>query len=416
LGISRINKKIMVILEAFPGYIIEQIESDCKVFLESKAANTISSPSFSLIAIEIIYAYARNFRFSTDKNFKETIAAFIAEKFSISFRDICELNDNIALSFATIGLEPEVDTSDFHFIDHLVLNALRSNEQAEQSYAHEMEQFIYPKIYNQLAGPKSDVQFLSPLEQEIQNSIAKITSITGDNLVDIDCFFLEKSAPNLFSLECPYTKYGNYWAIQLATYFGQQKTFKESEVREFFGLKFKLHEELTIQELIQSLVLEKLIIRISERRGEISYALTDFAYNISANTYALGLSNQNHITISNALAIHPTWSKSAIDTIKNIIDEEFLISEKEIHPDSLHFAAQNITANQPDLTPILSRYLENTFKKSSNPFVRKNCIDAIGALETVENKREYISSILKDETSELVVNSSLKFLLETSTR
>ena len=112
-------------MDAFPEFITEKIEAECKSFIKSKAVNTVSTGLYSLIALEISYAYAKNIIFSDDKNFKESLSSYISQNFQISFNDIMELNENIAIFLSKMNVIPESIDGSLSFIESLVLKSMR---------------------------------------------------------------------------------------------------------------------------------------------------------------------------------------------------------------------------------------------------------------------------------------------------
>ena len=110
MSILKISQKTSTIMEAFPDFITEKIEAECESFIKSKAVNTVSTGLYSLIALEISYAYAKNIIFSDDKN-------------NLSFNEIMDLNDNIA-TFLANEFSRKIDGS-LSFIESLVLKSMR---------------------------------------------------------------------------------------------------------------------------------------------------------------------------------------------------------------------------------------------------------------------------------------------------
>ena len=195
----------------------------------------------------------------------------------------------------------------------------------------------------------------------------------------------------------------------------QQKEFSQDDFRYYLGEKFDLYEELTIDEALNCLLEEKIIISIMKNSHNSTYSITEFGYNISANLYAMKQPKNNLSEVDEGfLSVHPTWTNAILLNRPDLINNEVFNRHFKIHPDALMPIASFLTRTQPDILASFIRFLKISFEESSNAFMRKNCIEVLAQIETAENKREYLSSILKDETSQMVVNSSLKHLIDVS--
>lgn len=415
LSISKISQKTSTIMDAFPEFITEKIEEECKSFIKSKAVNTVSTGLYSLIALEISYAYAKNIIFSDDKNFKESLSSYISQNFQISFNEIMDLNENIAIFLSKMKVIPESIDGSLSFIETLVLKSMRCPFFKKSNKDLEFEDFILEKVAKLLTDQTFDIQFLTSLEQEIVESIEKLKKILGNSRPDIDCFYLKSLSPNISKISCNESDFENFWVLDFLSGIPNQREFSQDDFRNFLGEKYNLYEELTIDEALNCLIEEKLIISITKNRYNNTYALTEFGYNISANLYALKQPDNSFSKINaDLLSIHPTWTNAILVNRPDLISNEIFDRKFSIHPDALASIANFLTYTQPDTLANFSEFLKISFQESSNAFMRKNCIEVLAEIETVENKREYLSSILKDETSQMVVNSSIKHLIDVS--
>ncbi|MDB2447322.1 hypothetical protein N9W79_01720 [bacterium] len=411
--ISKINKKTLVIMQAFPETVIELIEGTCRDYLGSKASNTYSKGVYSLISIDLLYSFARNFKYVSSPLFKEIISSYLSGAYSVSMSDTNDLIDKSFSTLSRFGIElPETDNSS-DFLEYLVTEVISSWHLSETSFNLGLGSDVVDRVNQQLNGStnNSDVQFLSEIDQLLNEKIVSIAKFTNGDSWRVDLMRLHAQHPLPESLILDKSPHGNQWVLELCCYIGKNNEITTKELNNYLS---RIIPSLTLvqkEEIYCFLESSNLIITTSSRHNYKKCLLSNSAFELSASYF--GSSYLDVIEANELHLLHKNWILALVHNKES----EALIEEvirKAVSLPSVAIWALAERVHSPCLTKFKTEffdYLKTHSKKSMNPFIRKTCLEVLSKYYSKSLNPEYINAIFESDTSQAVQSSAIKIIL-----
>jgi hypothetical protein len=417
LEISDINKKTLVILQAFPEPIINLSEQSCRSYFKSHPENVYGQIPYSLVSINLLYSFARNFKFLKCPLYIEIIAASISEEHRISLQHAKELISKMLGALSKFGLCGEIEVTNADFIKSLVLeigscwdlNDCAKNLALPISFVSKVEEFLFSN-----EEEIADIEFLSSIDTEIISVISDISNkIEFNSRWKIDKEKLNFKYPFPKELVEIDSSVNGSLIFEICIFIGKATEVRRSEIVRLLKSKLAEDQISLINNLLCYLVDARILKKTVQSLKDQKYMLTSYGFEISANYFA---EYEVYCLSSNNLPkLSPKWSEAlfgqpnAISLIKDILGSNYPLDQHSLK----RVSGRICQANDKDLNREFFVYLNKLLSNSQNPYLRRTCVDIIAKHYNKKTSPDFFSDLFENDTSSAVQASALKAMLTT---
>lgn len=409
MKISEINKKTLVILQAFPDAVLKDIEYQCSKYWLEKAAN-ISMPE-SIINVDLLYSLSRNFDFIFDSDFRDIIASDLSSKYKASFRDVQDLIEITLMCFSKFGITKKSDEKNTNFLLSFVCEIITNQSHSDLPLSLGIGPNFIDKVIELISGSDVEVSFLNEIEQSIMNKIDYVREKCGNTtwkieLLGLNCKF---STPENIDLSTVFES-DSCEILDVCCYLGSNDGLNKKRLEKYVNQTSKIPPDILIS------YLTKIGAIFTNKTGDSSERvfLSPFGFRL-ASTYFAEKSIEK-LDISEFSFLPASWQVAIINRDGSYrIIKDIIVSNTSISPSTIEAIANRIESEKySGLNSEFIHFLEKKLQGSANFELRKKCLETISKIAPSHLSNEYVNKLFKADQSDSVQNSAIEILLRQS--
>lgn len=420
LEISKIHQKTKVILNVFPEDLIGEVETIGSKLLNTHPEISVDNSTYSLIAIDILYSCARNFRYIKVNYFEQMICDSLQDTYKLSSKIALKFWEDVFSVLHERNFLFEENPSEDEFLSMIICELYDSDNHSIIAHNLGLGQKITKKIIDVLnllqTGSQTDAVFLNELEKKVLTIGSEIDANSRTKPWHRELLLINFEIRSLITqLEMPKFSVDDSFldlcrTIVLESYFPKswliQLIEKNLTISEFNN-STDLKRNHKVVELMYSL---DLIMNNGAVKNREMISATPKCEQLTARYNCI--KHFRPMTHESMVDFPDMWKVAIIRHSHNAIELESILSKNSsLSPDALEAISRKNSQNETKIDPkVFISYLESLAIKSSNGLLRSKSIEILNRTFPDQLDKSKIQNIIAVDSSPAVRHQVQKIL------